>query len=271
MDGDLLLGLLALAVISFLDDLYEVKPQWRLAVQIAVVVVGISAIDGDIFQGLLPLWLDVLLTAILWVWFINLYNFIDGIDGITSANTISLCVALVALYYSADNLSTGIYIEAAIIGAATLAFAPFNWHPAKVFMGDAGSIPLGFLMGYLLLQAAADGYFLAALILPAFHVTDATVTLIRRMLRGEKIWNAHSEHYYQRAVRAGMAHDEVVRYVVALNCILAVLAVLSVEFSLLTGAACLIAAYAATFLLMHYLARRGKKPLKFLRNAPSGS
>lgn len=268
MNGDLRLALLALAAVSFLDDFRNLNPEWRLLVQIGAVALGVSAIDGPILQGILPLWLDKFVAALVWLWFLNLYNFMDGIDGITSANTVSLCAGLIALFFSVDALSRGIYIDAAIIAAAVLAFAPFNWHPAKVFMGDAGSIPLGFLMGYLLLQVAADGYVFAALILPAFYVTDATVTLVKRMLRGEKVWVAHSQHYYQRAVRAGVPHDEIAKHIIGLNCILAVLAVLASQFSPEIGVGCLIAAYSSAFLLMLYLAA-GRIKNSHLRHAPT--
>ena len=98
---------------------------------------------------------------------------------------------------------------AALTAAAALGFLVWNWHPARVFLGDVGSVPLGFLVGWLLLELMARGAWAAAIILPSYYATDATLTLVRRLLRGEKIWQAHKEHFYQRAVQAGRSHAQV--------------------------------------------------------------
>ncbi len=109
--------------------------------------------------------------------------------------------------------------------AGALGFLWWNWHPARIFLGDVGSVPLGFLIGWLLLVLAKNGHWQAALILPLYYLADATITLIRRALRGEKVWQAHREHFYQQAVRRGLSHADVVRHVLALNLVLVLLAV----------------------------------------------
>ena len=185
------------------------------------------------------------------VWFINLYNFMDGIDGITGVETaaIGLGVALLALVGATPDLAA-----AAAIAAAGLGFLVWNWHPARIFMGDAGSVPLGFLLGWLLLALAARGAWAPALILPGYYLADATLTLIARTLAGERIWQAHRRHFYQRAVRGGASHAAVVLRVAAADILLIVLAVaaLTRPWLALGGAAIVVAA------LLAELARLGR-------------
>jgi UDP-N-acetylmuramyl pentapeptide phosphotransferase/UDP-N-acetylglucosamine-1-phosphate transferase len=96
----------------------------------------------------------------------------------------------------------------------------WNWSPARIFLGDVGSAPLGYLLGFLLLDLALRGFWKVALILPLYFLADATITLIRRLLRGERVWQAHREHYYQRAVQGGLDHATVVRCVIAADVLL---------------------------------------------------
>jgi UDP-N-acetylmuramyl pentapeptide phosphotransferase/UDP-N-acetylglucosamine-1-phosphate transferase len=110
-------------------------------------------------------------------------------------------------------------LAAAIIGAS-IGFLVWNWSPARIFLGDVGSAPLGYLLGFLLLGVAARGYWKIVLILPLYFVADATITLARRVLRGERVWQAHREHFYQLAVRRGLGHAAVVERVIAANVIL---------------------------------------------------
>src|SRR5690606_38610057 len=103
---------------------------------------------------------------------------------------------------------------------------------ARIFLGDVGSVPLGLLLGYLLLQLAGAGHAVAALILPAVFLADASFTLLRRLMRGERIYEAHSSHCYQRAIRGGMPHNQVAREVLEVNMVLIALAALSVTLPL---------------------------------------
>ena len=116
------------------------------------------------------------------------------------------------------------------MAASAAGYLFWNWHPAKVFMGDAGAIPLGFLLGWLMLDLALSGYWAAALILPLYFAADATFTLIRRGLRGEKPWQAHREHFYQRAVLGGATPPGVVWRVGAANAALIALALISARY-----------------------------------------
>ncbi|HER27585.1 MAG TPA: glycosyl transferase, partial [Rhodospirillales bacterium] len=121
-----------------------------------------------------------------------------------------------------ENQPLAIY--GVVIAGAALGFLKLNWHPAKVFMGDVGSVPLGFLLGWLLLSLAASGQWAAALILPSYYLSDATVTILRRALRGEKIWRPHRLHFYQAAVQRGLDHGAVSLQVLSVNGALVILA-----------------------------------------------
>jgi len=101
------------------------------------------------------------------------------------------------------------------LAAAALGFLPWNWHPARVFLGDAGSVPLGFAAGWLLLQLAGRGYWASALLLPLYYLADASVTLLVRLLRGEAFWRAHKDHFYQRALAPDGDHAAVVLWILA--------------------------------------------------------
>jgi UDP-N-acetylmuramyl pentapeptide phosphotransferase/UDP-N-acetylglucosamine-1-phosphate transferase len=208
--GGLALGALVLLGISWLDDHRPggLPALPRFAAQGLMVALVLTVQERPVLGEFLPLWLDHLLAGLGWLWFVNLYNFMDGIDGITGSETASLGlgIALVAGLTTADPLIPAALAVAAI-GAA---FLVFNWHPAKLFLGDSGSVPFGFVLGGLLIQLAMDGHLLAALILPLYYVADATITISKRALRGEKIWQAHRQHFYQRAVQGGKRHDQVV-------------------------------------------------------------
>ncbi len=207
---------MALAGLSWIDDLRGLPPITRLLGQIAAVtIVLILKPESDLFfQGLLPSALDPLIAGLLWVWFINLFNFMDGIDGITGVETLVIGLGL-GLIGSGPTGLLGL-----IIAGAALGFLKWNWHPAKVFLGDVGSVPLGFLLGWLLLDFAAAGHWAAALILPAYYLADATTTLLRRAFRGEIVWHAHNQHFYQQAVKRGLSHATVSGAVLAAGVIL---------------------------------------------------
>ena len=203
-----LIGIAALAALSFVDDLKGLAPGTRFIAQGVAVAGGILSLpEGPVTQGWLPFWLDRALVGIGWLWFVNLFNFMDGIDGITAVETIAIGagVALVTSCVSDPGLvgSFGLVTAAAAIG-----FLPWNWHRAKIFLGDVGSVPLGYLAGFLLLSLAAYGFWAAAIALPLYYLVDATVTLLRRLFRGERVWEAHRQHWYQKAAAASR-HDTV--------------------------------------------------------------
>ena len=166
-----------------------------------------------LFEGLVPFWLDRALMILGWAWFMNLYNFMDGIDGITCVESIVVAsgVALLLLVLNIGDMPT--YALITLIVGACLGFLLLNWHPAKIFLGDVGSVPLGLLIGYLLLLLVAGHHPFSALILPLYYLADSGITITKRALHGEKIWKPHRQHFYQRAAQAIGRHDTVVRWI----------------------------------------------------------
>lgn len=241
-------GTAVLALLSWVDDLHSLPVALRLAVQAAVVGTAIFWLDdhGLIFQGLLPAWLDMLAAGLLWLWFLNLFNFMDGIDGISGVETVCIGAGLAALAAPSAGGAPPAWFGATLAAAAA-GFLVWNWQPARIFLGDVGSIPIGFLLGFLLLALAARGYWAAALILPAYYLADATITLGRRLWRRERVWQAHAEHFYQQAVRSGLSHAQVSLAILAANVVLIGLALTSLAAPLpsLAGAALVVAALLA--------------------------
>ncbi|MEQ8588070.1 MAG: glycosyltransferase family 4 protein [Thalassobaculaceae bacterium] len=220
------LGLaVGLGVLSFLDDLRDLSAGVRIAGHAAAVAGGLWALGGTgAFAAFLPPPLDLTLTALAWLWFINLYNFMDGIDGIAGSEAVCVAVGIAGLALL-GVAPQGLLGPAAALAGAALGFLVWNWHRAKVFLGDSGSVPIGYLIGYLLIVAAqpGGGAFAAALVLPLVFVVDASVTLLRRVARGKRPTEAHREHAYQRAVQGGWRHDRVCLAVIAANaCLIAV-------------------------------------------------
>lgn len=219
---------LALGAVSWIDDRRGLPVWLRLVAHVVVVGVALFAMRdvGPFFGNLLSPNLDLFAAWLLWIWFLNLYNFMDGIDGITGAETtaIGLGVAAVAALAGLGGSLTAFGL--ALTGAA-FGFLWWNWHPARVFLGDVGSVPVGFLTGWLLLTLAAQGQWAAASILPLYYLADATVTLARRIARGEKFWQPHRQHFYQQAARGKYGHAGTVLAVTIANAGLVGLALLA--------------------------------------------
>lgn len=224
-------GLAVLALTGGIDDVWPLPVWLRLLVQVlsAYLVVIARPEVVQIFP-LLPSWLETAGLVLGLVWFINLTNFMDGIDGITVVQ--KSCVSLgVVLLLAIVASPAGNYVGPVAIGllGALVGFIPFNKHVASAFMGDVGSLPIGALTGWMLIVVAADGHIAAALLLPMYYIADATVTLYRRWNRGEKLHEAHRSHFYQLAVQRGFLVPEVTNRILGLNVALGLLAFLSVE------------------------------------------
>jgi len=254
----LLLGL-ALAALSFVDDLRGLPVAVRFGAQIVVVAIAIALAPADrlVFQGLLPPLADHLATGLVWLWFINLFNFMDGIDGIAAVETFTIGAGL-ALVAGAAAMAPDMALLGAVAAGAAAGFAWWNWQPARVFMGDVGSVALGFLLGWLLLDLAGRGAWQPALILPLYFLADASITLGRRLLRGETPWQAHRTHFYQRAAQGLGSHALVSKLVLMLNLLLVALAAWSLHDGGRHGAALAVAAAATLLLLWYFRSRRQK-------------
>ena len=216
------LGAGLLAAISWIDDLGDLSPWVRLVAQVAAVTIGLLALPEP--QGRLEAWpgpaLYLAAAGLLWVWWINLFNFMDGIDGLAASEAAAICGGLLLFTSVGKGVDPAAALLAATIAGAAVGFLVWNWSPARVFLGDVGSIPLGYLSGFLLLGLAMRGYWKIALILPLYFVADATITLCRRLARGERVWQAHRQHFYQQAVRHGLDHARVVERVVVADLLL---------------------------------------------------
>jgi UDP-N-acetylmuramyl pentapeptide phosphotransferase/UDP-N-acetylglucosamine-1-phosphate transferase len=220
----------ALALLSWLDDLRGLPVGLRLCCQFLAVLAGLAVLPaGAVFQGLLPPLAAAAAAALIWLWFVNLFNFMDGIDGITGVETaaIGLGLPLARAIGGLGNDGTAALALSAAAGA--IAFLRWNWHPAKLFLGDIGSVALGYLLGFLLLTLAAQGLWAPALILPLYYLADASLTLAARVLRGERFWQAHRRHFYQRALGTDGDHAAVARVVVAGDVALMLCALAAVE------------------------------------------
>ena len=196
-----------LAVLGAVDDIRPIEVIPRLLVQGVAVAVVIATLPAD-FQmtPFLPWWTERILLVFAGLWFVNLVNFMDGLDWMTVAVVCAL----------------------ALLGAL-IGFAPFNRPVARLFLGDVGSLPLGLLAGWLLALLADKGHLAAAILLPLYYLMDATVTLLRRLARGERFWQAHRSHFYQRATDNGFAVSQVISHVFGVNIALTGLAALCVR------------------------------------------
>ncbi len=251
----------ALALISWFDDVCGGLPAaLRFAAQGIAVGAGLFALPegGGVFQGALPAELDLALSGLIWLWFVNLFNFMDGIDGIAGSQTASAGLGLFALAILSPA-AAGLGPYALVLAAVAIGFLPWNWQPARIFLGDVGSVPLGYVLGWLLLVLASYGLWQAALLLVLYFVTDATFTLLRRLARGERIWRAHHEHYYQFAIAAGRSHAHVVLVISGANLLLAGLA-LATMLSPTTAWSALVAGMLLTFCLLWYLRVAQNRP-----------
>jgi len=214
----LLVAAVAVATISFADDVRGVAWPARLAVQAGAIALGLLSLPGErpLLFDWLPLPVDRAITGLMWLWFVNLFNFMDGIDGIASVEALVVTLGIVLLAVVAGE--TGWPVAPALILAAAVAgFLPFNLPPARMFMGDVGSATLGFLIGWLLIRVAAEGALATALLLALYFIADATITLVRRAVRRESLHRAHRLHAYQRAVDGGRSHGFVSTAVGALG------------------------------------------------------
>lgn len=196
-------SLIFLVVLSFFDDLYGLPAGWRLAAHFLAAAFFLGCYMPSVLdQG----WWLLLVLLLAIVWITNLYNFMDGSDGLAGG------MALFGFsFYAFGAWQAGdgeLAFPALAIAAACGAFLLFNFHPARIFMGDVGSIPLGFLAatwGLLGWQRGDWPLWFPLLVFSPF-VVDASVTLLKRLLRREKIWQAHRGHYYQRLVQMGWGH-----------------------------------------------------------------
>lgn len=245
------------AVIGFMDDHGHIAARWRLLGHFIAALWALFWLNGLpalVFFGItVDLgWIGHVLAAFYLVWMLNLYNFMDGIDGIASLEAVCVCVGLALSYWLTGHES--MVWAPLLLTATVLGFLYWNFPPARIFMGDAGSGFLGIILSALSIQAAWAGseFFFAWLIMLGVFVVDATFTLIRRLVRGDKVYEAHRSHAYQFASRRFGKHLPVTVAVTLINLLWLLPVSLGVILSGLDGALGLVIAYVPLILLAVY-------------------
>ena len=239
---------LLIALVGFADDHGHIAAKWRLFSHFIAAFWALFCLNGlpsiVIFDVPLSLgWLGSLLAAIYMVWMLNLYNFMDGIDGLASAQAVTVCLAMSVLCWFSGNVE--LIPPLLLLAGAVTGFLCWNFPPARIFMGDAGSGFLGIVLAYMSLDAAwANPRLLWCwLILLGVFIVDATWTLAKRTLRGEKIYEAHRSHAYQKAARIYSSHKVVTLGVVVINVCWLLPIALMVSEGYLDGLAALVISY----------------------------
>ena len=221
-------AMLLLALVGAVDDIRALPASIRILLHASAFGIVLASLPPEMrVLPFLPFGVERALLLLAGIWMINLVNFMDGIDWMTVAEVAPVAAGLAAIGFLGGLPNHAILIALALLGAM-LGFAPFNRPVAQLFLGDVGSLPLGLLLGWLLVLLAGNGYYAAALILPLYYLADATITLLWRLAKGEPVWLAHRTHFYQRATDNGFAVPQVVARVFLTNIALVVLAIISV-------------------------------------------
>lgn len=227
-----LIGLVMVCYISWRDDIHESGLRVRTRLAIQILAVGLPLIFwplqmGHVLPEYIPDWIERFLLVFGWLWYLNLFNFMDGINGITGMQAMSICLGIVALTVTgAIIVPPGIATAAVMVAGAAGGFLIWNARTqAKVFLGDVGSIGLGYCIAWLLITVAAQNYLIVGLLLTMVYLADATFTIVKRGLQGKKIWKPHREHCYHMAtVKGALGHLQTVGIILTMNVVLLVLA-----------------------------------------------
>lgn len=237
------------AVLGFFDDKGHIDAKWRLLAHLFAACLVVYLLGGmpslTLFDYKLDWgWGGSLFAVLFIVWLLNLYNFMDGIDGLASVEAVCVCFGGGILYWLAYDAFMA--APPLILMSATLGFLVWNFPPAKIFMGDAGSCFLGITIGIFSLQAAFVDFdlFYGWLILLGVFIVDATTTLIRRVIRGDKVYEAHRSHAYQYAARRFGKHFPVTVSVFAINILWLIPLSIAVVSNVINGTLGIIIAYA---------------------------
>jgi Fuc2NAc and GlcNAc transferase len=242
------------AIIGFMDDHGHIAARWRLLGHFCAAIWALAWLGGmppvSLFGKVFELgWIGFALASLYLVWMLNLYNFMDGIDGIAGVEAVTVCVGACVLY--ALGGTVGLMGPVLLLAGCAGGFLLWNFPPAKIFMGDAGSGFLGIALGILSIQAAGSSfqYFWGWLILLGVFVVDATMTLFRRLLRGEKVYEAHRSHAYQFASRRYGKHLPVTVAVCLINLLWLLPVAVAVVYFRLDGLLGVLLAYVPLFVL----------------------
>ncbi len=217
---------LLVAVVGLVDDILHLPVTLRLSVHASVCLVlflGLSRLPLPDIPNILifPFAITVALVVFAGTWWINLFNFMDGIDGIAATQAIFMlgAAAILSASFYSEASETSVWLWMVCLATATLGFLVHNWAPAKIFMGDVGSTFLAFMILFFALMTLSIGWlnYQAWAILAAIFVVDATITLIRRIVTGQNFLEAHRTHAYQILARRWQSHAKVTLLVIAIN------------------------------------------------------
>jgi UDP-N-acetylmuramyl pentapeptide phosphotransferase/UDP-N-acetylglucosamine-1-phosphate transferase len=223
-----LAAVLLIAGVGVMADKRPIAPAPRLVLQTFAVAAVLATLPPELrLLPVLPWWGERILLLLGALWFVNLVNFMDGIDWLTVAEVVPIAatIAVIGLFGKIPPADT--VISLALCGA-TIGFAFFNRPVAKLFLGDVGSLPIGLLLGWLLLVLAGAGARAAAILLPLYYLADSTITLLRRAVNREPVWQAHRSHFYQRATDRSFTVVEIVARVFIVNIALSGLALATI-------------------------------------------
>ena len=258
-----------LAILSFLDDIKNVSSGIRLVFQVFCVFSSLFLLDDQLeifkksfdflnFFESIPILqnsLILLLLVFLWVWIINMFNFMDGMDGITTVQVSALAI-LTNLLALLGFIEVHFIYFGLILLTVFLSFFTVNKPPAKIFLGDVGSIPIGFLVGFIIIyNMIKSDLIIPFLIIIMYYLLDSIITLVLRFCNKENIFKAHSGHFYQKIIRKGYSHDFVLAKIIYINIILFLLAILSLYLPLISLGLALL----STSLLLTFFGTRKSK------------
>ena len=263
-----LLSIFSLFLISLIDDVKSLPAALRLIVHSLCVIISVYCMRDDIISFLnnmdiitkinisesLLFYLLVSIIIFSWLWLINLFNFMDGMDGLTALQMIflALTINIISLMSYFDN---DFQFLSLIVFAVFLAFFRYNKPPAKIFLGDSGSIPSGYIAGFVLVEfLLKQGPFFSILIILMYFILDSTITLIIRSIKNNNLFTAHSDHFYQKMIRGGYSHQYVLRKIFFLLTFLILMSFISLKYHLISFSLALI----ATILSLIYFGIRSK-------------
>ena len=240
---------LALAVIGFFDDRYGLPILLRLTM--FIVIIGCVLIWAPELQGVRAdhHWIVLLVLGFAALAFMNITNFMDGIDGMLVVEFVPFLFLLWVFCSNGQLTAVNSNVPVVLLGIL-LGFCVFNWPPARLFMGDAGSLPLGFLAAFLLVQLAIEKNPVSAVLPILYFVFDGSITLVQRILRREKFWHAHRQHAYQRAMDSGQSVKSILVRVASTNIFLCLLSYLTLDASLQIMLICSILGFLLVLLLL---------------------
>ncbi|RBP48442.1 glycosyltransferase family 4 protein [Arenicella xantha] len=228
----ILAGLLsAWGILGWYDDRHDLSPKIRFIVQFCLALLTVAAFGWVNQIGWLYLgWFGAVVSVLGILWMANLYNFMDGMDGLAASQSIIASITLAFWFYMANNLALA--VVCGLVAASSYGFLLWNWRPAKVFMGDVGSVTLGAFFATMIIIAVTrhDYPVLSLVLIFAVFVSDASVTIARRIWHREKIWLPHRTHYYQRLATHGVSHAKIVCGAIIMMLICSLIATLSVLY-----------------------------------------